>query len=335
LLKFIIILLDKEITYPKSIINKHKLKKENHSNSFILRPIEDHPLLSEKTLSQSDINKLLQQYQNQLTNSKSSNSVIEGSNPDNFQPQDSNNNISMIVPNQNFNSFTNSNQQFEIAIPEAQTVAIELKPKWGFKPNPKTSHFSNPESLVKYDYCRYCLHYLLKNKGKIEVTHPLNSSEVHPILKNHFCPLDLYSGDDSRTRKAINSLYNHPGNNLKLFINGKQINLKDLSKNDNKKEKLNNEEIKNTDKENKKEDKKEKKDKENSEFLIKNLTEFFHCDKEMIKPVFCDFLTHIVLQESELFQRLKFHQRHLDSLDIEKIIKFYDYFIKNDYKLGK
>jgi len=53
---------DKISNYSNMLFKKQKLfKKENHSNSFILRPIEDHPLLNEK--SQLEINKLLLQQQ--------------------------------------------------------------------------------------------------------------------------------------------------------------------------------------------------------------------------------------------------------------------------------
>lgn len=309
----------------KSSIRKNKQKKENNSNSFILRPIENHPLLSEKSLSKTDINKLLQQYQNQTNSLIDNSSSNFDSQINNLNSQDNNKNISMIIPNQNLISLNNNNQQFKIAIPEAQSIAIELKPKWGFKPNPKTNKFSNPKSFIKYDYCRFCLHYLFKNREKIESDPLLNCNKIHPLLKNHFCPLDLYSGDEFRTRKAIDSLYNSPGNNLKLFINGKQINLKELNKDKKENEK---------EKENQKKDKKSKKDQQNSDHLIENLVDFFHCNKEMIKPVFCDFFTHLILQEHELFQRLKFHQSHLDSLDIEKIIQFYESFIEKNYKIG-
>jgi len=322
---------------PKSIIRKHKQKKEKHLKSFILRPIENHPLLKIKSLSQKKINNFLKKYQQQTISSKDSNISNHNAPLDNINSQNSNKNFSMIIPNQDLVSLNGGNQQFKIGIPEAQNIAIELKPKWGFKPNPKTSQLSNPESFVKYDYCRFCLHYLFKNKEKIESHEIQDSNEVPPLLKNHFCPLDLYSGDDLRTRKAIDSLYNHPGNNLKLFINGKQINLKNLNK-----DKEKNKEGKDNSQKNKlyidndiKENKKAKEDEENSDQLIDNLADFFHCDKDMIKPVFCDFFTNLVLQESELFQRLKFHQRHLDSLDVEKIIKFYESFIEKGYKIDE
>jgi len=71
------------------------------------------------------------------------------------------------------------------------------------------------------------------------------------------------------------------------------------------------------------------------ETLIDNLSEFFNCNKNDIKQIFCDFFTQLILQESELFDRLKFHQRHLDNLDIENIIQIYDSLIKKNYKLDE
>ncbi len=311
-------------------MNKQKLiKKERRSNSYILRPIEHHPLLNEK--SQVEINKLLLQQQ---------------SIPSKFEPFDSltnnstTNSFSLLIKNKNISSLGNSNSQYEIAIPEAQSIAIELKPKWGFKPNPKTSKLSKPKSLIKYKYCRFCLHYLFKNREKIVKDTNLNVHEVYPLLKNHFCPLDLYSGNEKRVRKAIDNLYNHPGNNLKLFINGKQIDLKTLNKKDKNKKEQNKKDIKeksSLNSNNKEEPKSTKKNKNKKEMetLIDNLSEFFNCDKNAINQIFCDFFTQLILQETELFDRLKFHQRHLDNLDIENIIQFYDSLIKKEYKLGK
>jgi len=306
-------------------MSKNKfIKKESHSNSFILRPIEHHPLLNEK--SQVEINKILIQQHSISSKLESSDSQTNN-----------NTNFSLLIQNQNISSLN----QYEIAIPEAQSIAIELKPKWGFKPNPKTSKLSKPKSLIKYKYCRFCLHYLFKNREKIVKDAALDVHEVYPLLKNHFCPLDLYSGNEKRVRKAIDNLYNHPGNNLKLFINGKQIDLKALNKKDKSKKEQDKKDVKeeillNVDKEKKDHSTTKKdKDKKEMETLIDNLSEFFNCDKNDIKQIFCDFFTQLILQESELFDRLKFHQRHLDNLDIENIIQFYDSLIKKEYKLGK
>jgi len=324
-----------------SIDKKKLLKKANQSSTFILRPIEDHPLLSEKQISQIELNKLIQQQCQDITSSPNLNSPSNNGTSVNH-----NSKFSVVIKDQSMTSINDINNQYEIAIPEAQTIAIELKPKWGFKPNPKTSNFIKDKSLIKYKYCRFCLHYLFKNKDKIKETNSSTiTDEIHPLLSKHFCPLDLYSGDDDRVSKAINSLYNCPGNNLKLFINGKQVNLKSLNKKDKKKEQgeektqnIENNELKHDNSNSDlREDKKSKKEKEkiNDNEVMEILTEFFSCNKENFKSVFCDFFTHLILQESELFNRLKFHQRHLDSLDIEKIIKFYESLLQKDYKLGK
>jgi hypothetical protein len=44
-----------------------------------------------------------------------------------------------------------------------------------------------------------------------------------------YCPLDLFSLEDKRVRKAIEALIDCPGNNLKLFIRGLQIEIGKVS----------------------------------------------------------------------------------------------------------
>ncbi len=58
---------------------------------------------------------------------------------------------------------------------------------------------------------------------------------MHKYLKRDkwnptgYCPLDLFSLEDKRVRKAIEALLDSPGNNLKLFIKGKQIEIGKVS----------------------------------------------------------------------------------------------------------
>ncbi|ORX47580.1 hypothetical protein BCR36DRAFT_584677 [Piromyces finnis] len=306
--------------FNSEFLNKIKIQKDFVNSNNLNNQIK----LDEFTEQEKDVSKSIYQ--------QCSSTVISNLNTP------SNDSSILNIKDHNHSLLNDSNNQ---SIPETHTIAIELKPKWGFKPNPLKSAFTKKESLIKYKYCRFCLHYLYKNKDKIEGNPPINTNEIHPILKKHFCPLDLYSKDNERINKSINSLFNCPGNNLKLFINGKQVNLKSLNKKDESKRKedkksQNNKKIKidTNDNDDTKDNKKCNKDKDNmnNEDLIENLTKFFNCNKENLKQEFCNFFTYLILQESELFDRLKFHQRNLDSLDIEKIIQFYEYFIHKDYQ---
>ena len=59
---------------------------------------------------------------------------------------------------------------------------------------------------------------------------------MHKYLKRgltdditRYCPLDLFSLKDERVRKALEALIDCPGNNLKLFIQGMQIEIGKVS----------------------------------------------------------------------------------------------------------
>ena len=81
-------------------------------------------------------------------------------------------------------------------------MAVEIKPKLGFM-------FS--KNLVHPTLCNYCLkQYYKKSVGKVK-----NNSQ--------YCPLDLYSGDDSRMKKAFNALLDSPQNNLRIFKDGELL----------------------------------------------------------------------------------------------------------------
>ncbi|KAN0077133.1 Inositol-pentakisphosphate 2-kinase domain containing protein [Tylopilus felleus] len=93
-------------------------------------------------------------------------------------------------------------------------LAIEIKPKWGFLPN--TAHLSQETAEVKTSTCRFCMHAHFKFKDG--------------DVPTQYCPLDLYSQDESRMRKAIRDLWdgwvqsNGALNNMKVFMSGKTIN---------------------------------------------------------------------------------------------------------------
>jgi len=81
-------------------------------------------------------------------------------------------------------------------------MAVEIKPKLGFM-------FS--KNLVHPTLCNYCLkQYYKKSVGKVKST-------------SQYCPLDLYSGDMSRMRKAFNALLDSPQNNLRIFKDGELL----------------------------------------------------------------------------------------------------------------
>ncbi|KAG1810675.1 inositol-pentakisphosphate 2-kinase [Suillus subaureus] len=90
-------------------------------------------------------------------------------------------------------------------------IAIEIKPKWGFLP---TECHLSPESVtLKTTTCRFCMHTSFRmEQGGIGTT---------------YCPLDLFSRDEPRVRKALGALwagwYESGGslNNLRLFVEGR------------------------------------------------------------------------------------------------------------------
>ena len=75
-------------------------------------------------------------------------------------------------------------------------LAVEIKPKLGFL-------FS--KNLVHPTLCNYCLkQYYKRSVGKVKNT-------------SQYCPLDLYSGDKARMRKAVKALLESPQNNLRIL----------------------------------------------------------------------------------------------------------------------
>ena len=62
----------------------------------------------------------------------------------------------------------------------------------------------------------------------------LKSLEGEPVALG-YCPLDLFSPDPNRIRKALNSLYDAwtltrgKINNLKIFVRGKKITVEEAS----------------------------------------------------------------------------------------------------------
>ncbi|KAJ3149934.1 Inositol-pentakisphosphate 2-kinase [Geranomyces variabilis] len=97
------------------------------------------------------------------------------------------------------------------------TIAVEIKPKWGFLP---TSPLIAPEHAVKRRTCRYCMHQQWKAKVAATAQNPPHAAAHDGYVANTFCPLDLYSRDRARVRAAFDALLPNPQNNLRLFVDG-------------------------------------------------------------------------------------------------------------------
>jgi inositol-pentakisphosphate 2-kinase len=94
---------------------------------------------------------------------------------------------------------------------ESKALTVEIKPKW--------AHMSKSarDDARFQQRCRYCMHQHFKRmNGKIEKV-------------SEFCPLDLYSMDEERMKRALEKLINCPQNNLKLFANGSQISYENIA----------------------------------------------------------------------------------------------------------
>lgn len=80
---------------------------------------------------------------------------------------------------------------------------------------PNSAHLSQDTAEIKASTCRFCIHsrFRLQAGG----------------VPTQYCPLDLYSKDEARVRKAIRDLWNgwvqSDGtlNNMKVFVSGRMI----------------------------------------------------------------------------------------------------------------
>lgn len=102
------------------------------------------------------------------------------------------------------------------AAPQGKVLSIEIKPKWGFLP---ASENVSPAAAVpiKSEVSRFRLHQHYRGD------------------ESSFCPLDLYSGDASRMRKALDALWDQwrhsdgEKNNLRVFVDGVKVVPSDVS----------------------------------------------------------------------------------------------------------
>ncbi|KAI7853628.1 inositol-pentakisphosphate 2-kinase [Circinella umbellata] len=79
-------------------------------------------------------------------------------------------------------------------------LTVEIKPKWGFKP--MSLYIQEKYKTIKAMQCRFCMHTWYKH----------NRSDMN------YCPLDLYSMNPSRMKRALKALENEPMHD-KLHIN--------------------------------------------------------------------------------------------------------------------
>ncbi|KAK7040883.1 hypothetical protein VNI00_009479 [Paramarasmius palmivorus] len=93
-------------------------------------------------------------------------------------------------------------------------ISVEIKPKWSFLPNP---NFLSPETKsIKTQTCRFCMHSFVR-------------AQEGETVSLGYCPLDLFSPDEARVRKAVYTLWDawdaSEGrvNNLKVFVKGKML----------------------------------------------------------------------------------------------------------------
>ncbi|GAA5896214.1 hypothetical protein JCM5296_007263 [Sporobolomyces johnsonii] len=99
-------------------------------------------------------------------------------------------------------------------------LAVEIKPKWGFLPS---SLFLSPDTAAtKATYCRFCMHRYHKSA----------STDHHEL---GYCPLDLYSGDETHMRRALDGLLSSwetsggQSNSLRIFAHGQSVVPEDVS----------------------------------------------------------------------------------------------------------
>ena len=88
-------------------------------------------------------------------------------------------------------------------------ICIELKPKGSLGPDSITHPKRYDGMAMKQRTCRYCMHQEWKfHNGKIPKRRP---------IEKEYCPIDLFSNDKERMRRAIVALMHDPQNNYKAF----------------------------------------------------------------------------------------------------------------------
>lgn len=95
-------------------------------------------------------------------------------------------------------------------------ICIELKPKSSLGPHNTTYPKRYDGMAMKQRTCRYCMHQEWKvHNGKIPKRRPIDKA---------YCPMDLFSNNKRRMKRAILALMDDPQNNCKVFApDGKNI----------------------------------------------------------------------------------------------------------------
>lgn len=112
-------------------------------------------------------------------------------------------------------------EDLSASISGKQVITFEVKPKCGFVPT-STAHLSRETASIKQRFSRYRMHRVLKSR----------SPPTIEDFDQYYDPLDLYSEDEERIRKAVKALYRDWGQgegNLRIFLNGNRVQASDLA----------------------------------------------------------------------------------------------------------
>lgn len=99
-----------------------------------------------------------------------------------------------------------------------RSVSIEIKPKAGYK---AISPLVRQGRIGKYTQPRFELMQRLYCEGRL--TKDWMDSSDGPFRTSTYDPLDLFSGDAVRVRRALDCLISYPQNNLKIWVGDKLV----------------------------------------------------------------------------------------------------------------
>ena len=103
------------------------------------------------------------------------------------------------------------------------TICVEIKPKAGYC---AISPLVHPERRIKYQCSRFVLLQELWKQGVVNKPWDRQSSNnvtAPRRMPSAYDPLDLFSTDRIRISRALESLFANPQNNVKLWLQGKQL----------------------------------------------------------------------------------------------------------------